>query len=301
MGKIMQVTNKNTDFERGRIKLDLYETGFRQLSKVLGSVPSQTQMNASTGQIVGFEMFKDINARQWSLKLRCDSFVSRYNTWINLANKKVGNLDNFSYSFSSLTQNYSNYIKQGDQMDMFLMEKVVNPEKELDDFTLKGNSSMSNNLNELKEWSKRKQYHSCVNQIVSPGFQALTISSWKTTVNPGHGIGVNYTSRDKVAKVNLSNIRNIPMGTTVHFETTGETLIEPNDGKEVRAGFYISRTPLYTGDTEGKINIYGRYCVGDGSDGFSGNQGVSSWTGDHSVHFDTNDLTLPFLESRILI
>lgn len=297
----MQVTRKNTDFEKGRIKLDLYETGFRQLSKVLGSVPGQTQLNASTGQIVGFEMFKDINERQWALKLKADNFSSIYNDWINKKKLKVSTLINFSYNFSSLTQYYYNGIKMGDKMDMFLMEKVVNPEKELDDFTLKGNDSMNNNLEKLKEWSKTKQYHSCVNQVRSPGFKALTMADWKTTVNPGYGIGVNYISRDKVATVNLSNIKNIPMGVTVHFETTGETLIEPNDGKEARAGFYISRTPLFTGDTEGKINIYGQYCVGDGSDGFSGGSGVSSWTGDSSPHFDTNNLTLPFLQSRILI
>lgn len=309
MGKILQVIKKDSDFENGKVKINLYDTSFKTLSKLMDSVPGQTVQNAATGQKVGYQVFRNLNSLQYAERVKLERFTSQYNSWVNTSKSKVSNLINFNYIFTSLTQNYSNAIVKDSKLDMLLLEKIVNPEKEIYDFIIKANDHMQSNLSKLREWSKKRRYGSCVNHYISREFEMKERSSWIITQRPGNNVGVSIggSPHDK-NRITFYNLQNLPVGSTATCKLTGlYDRGEPGGGNSTRftgeAVFSVKREPLFSGDKEGYFRVTSVTWRGGTNNGTDGTNGTDYYTSKNtpSPHFNTSNVNLKFLKSRVLI
>lgn len=300
MGKILQVIKKDSDFENGKVKINLYDTSFKTLSKLMDSVPGQTVQNAATGQKVGYQVFRNLNSLQYAERVKLEKFTSQYNSWVNTTKSKVSNLINFNYIFTSLTQNYSNSIVKDSKVDMLLLEKIVNPEKELYDFTIKADDHMQSNLSKMREWSKKRSYGSCVNQYISKTFQIEARGVLIKTKTPGHGVSASLveigSSYNKNYHVILSNLDNIPVGSTitVHYrvERFGNHVGDIN--------FSIKKNSLGANIDDGYLVLHNFSAGGNGVQRVYGSN-YYTHKNIPSPHFNTSSVNLKFLKSRVLI
>lgn len=302
MSKIMQIARKNTSFERGVVDLDLVETSFKGLAKTLASAPSQKLENIATGEVLGFEVFKDINLKQYALKQRCDIFLNRYNTFIDYARRKGVSVSRRGFTFRDLTSNYYAKIKKGDPIDLNLMRKVVTPELELRGFREEMNSSMLSTQAKLKEWSKSKNYSDVVRSATSRPVKAI---SEFAELFVGDVVGIN--SSDVVVerirggeenwRVTVKNIENITAGTEVSFNVYGK-------GYRGYVNFRLQVTRIKGSASVGKVS--GNFITKRVSsnyewyDGFYGRE-LRSYKGNHSSYFDNPNPDLSWLKSLELL
>lgn len=298
MGKILQVIKKDSNFQNGKVKINLYETSFKTLSKLMDSVPGQTVRNAAAGQKVGYQVFRDLNSLQYAERVKLERFKTLYNSWINTAKSKVSSLLNFNYIFSSLTQNYSNTIVKDSKLDMLLLEKIVNPEKEIYDYIIKADDSMQNNLSKLREWSKKRPYGSNVNKCVSKTFEVMARTSLRKTVSPAYGVTANFeevgSHYNKNYRVVLSNLNNIPINRTVtvnyRLERFGNHIGDIN--------FSIKKNSLGINFDDGNI-VFVRFNTSGTNRVYGSNN--YEFKNIPSPHFNTSNVNLKFLKSRVLI
>ncbi|MGL5964097.1 MAG: hypothetical protein ACRCZ2_06850 [Fusobacteriaceae bacterium] len=164
MARIMQVIDKKTDFSKGTVDLNLYQTGFKTLTKTISSVPGQTVDNAAAGQNVGYQFFHNLNDKQLAVRSYLDVFKNKYQNQINSFKGWGIDLFNFSYNFTSCID-YKSQIKAGDKADYKLLQKIVNAEKELYDYRLYASDHIRKNCSIMAEWSKTRKYGSTTKWI----------------------------------------------------------------------------------------------------------------------------------------
>lgn len=158
MGKIMQVISKNTDFKKGAVNLELYQTGFQELTKVVGSVEGQTLENAQTNTVVGYQFFQDLNNKQLDVRNYIDNkFKIEYNKIIEIKKGKVPTLYNFDYSWTSCVD-YKNNLHEGMNADYALLTRIVTAEKELHDYRVYSQQHIKKNCEIMAKWSEDKNY-----------------------------------------------------------------------------------------------------------------------------------------------
>lgn len=163
--KIMQVINKTTNFESGVVDLKLYQTGFKTLTKIITSVPGQTVENAQTKNLVGYQFFHDLNNKQLEVRKVVDRYKVNYNDVIATYRRKVPNLIDFLYNWTSCVD-YKSQIKSGDKADYKLFTKLVAAEKELYDYKNYSYDHIKRNAETLGQWGKDKRYVSCFHKAV---------------------------------------------------------------------------------------------------------------------------------------
>lgn len=288
MGKILQVIKKDSNFQNGKVKINLYETSFKTLSKLMDSVPGQTVQNAAAGQKVGYQVFRDLNSLQYAERLKLERFEGLYNSWINTAKSKVSSLLNFNYIFSSLTQDYSNTIVKDSKLDMLLLEKIVNPEKEIYDFIIKADDSIQNNLSKLREWSKSKVYGSNCKNFVSGLSVGDTSIGWgiKSTTGPCSWSLQRGIENNK-SRVTATNLQALSVGQSSSVRVIGGSSRD----------YIVSITRLSLGnvsENDGYFTYSSVYPDGPNTGGFN-------LFNIPSPHFDTSNVNLQFLKSRVLI
>ena len=218
MAKLMEIIEKSPNFEKGTVTLKLLDTDFDQLTRKIGT--SSTNNNYKTvkvGDMLSKELLISLNQDQLEMKNLLNRWLNECNNRIDLLNKTVGTLKHFTYNFSSLIDYSSTYVPNETLADYYLVTEFVNAEKEMYEF---GHFWGAKHIYEtgqlIKEWSKNRDYGSCVDSIyclyeIRDGHSY----NWKLHQNT-HNLEVKIENRDRsdFCYLTVSGVDKIPLGET---------------------------------------------------------------------------------------
>ncbi|MGL4999467.1 MAG: hypothetical protein ACRC5T_10905 [Cetobacterium sp.] len=299
MARIMQVIEKKSNFDNGTVDLKLYQTNFLGLTKTITSVPGQTVENATIEQEVGYQFFHDMNDKQIAVRNYLDNFLPKYNAEIIRLKATVKNLIDFSYNWKSCVD-YKSQIVAGDRADYRLFQKVVNAEKELYDYRLYVGDHVKRNCSIMGEWSKQRNYGSCLKKILSKEIETNGTGDWGwDVVEQGKYItgAIKHEARDK-KRFYIDNMHLIPVGETDTFLVSV--------GGNGRIACKVTKHSLGTSEDDGFFsgNVDFETIVNNGAvRKINGISYVEQTTGMPSPHFanTTGTYDLAFFKTRKLI
>ncbi len=309
MSKLMEIIEKSPDFEKGTATLRFLDTTFSQLTRKIGSKTGADFKIAKARDTLSKELLISLNKEQLLLKDKLILWQQSYNAWINSIKRKITGATNFEYNFTSLIDYSSKYVVNKTLADYYLLTEVINAEKELYEFGhYWGRNHMINIQNQMKEWSKTKLYGSCVDtieleyEVRHSGFWELQDTSGLNAVLDG------YNRHDK-RWLSISGLEKIKIGETktIRIKATSGTY----DGKvHALCYFSIKRNTLNSNYDDGYfvLNAWGTSHGGDDwempiyyFDKVRTWPRVKKWTGKSSLHFDTDNISLTWMKSRVLL
>lgn len=165
MAKLMEIIEKNPDFKKGVVSMRLLDTTFSQLTRKIGQL-RKTYNAVEKGDTLSKEVLQSLNAEQLALKEMLILWQQEYNNYIDSIKSKITTAEHFNYTFTSLVDYTSKYEVNKTLADYYLLTEFINAEKELYEFGhYWGREHMRDLLFKMKEWSKRKNYGSCVGEV----------------------------------------------------------------------------------------------------------------------------------------
>lgn len=309
MSKLMEIIEKSPDFEKGTATLRFLDTTFSQLTRKIGSKTGADFKTAKAKDTLSKELLISLNKEQLLLKDKLILWQQSYNAWINSIKGKITGATNFGYNFTSLIDYSSKYIVNKTLADYYLLTEVINAEKELYEFGhYWGRNHMISIQNQMKEWSKNKLYGSCVDtieleyEVGSSGFWELQDTAGLNAVLDG------YNRHDK-RWLYISGLEKIKIGETKTIKMKA-TAGAYNGKAYALCYFSIKKNTLNSNYNDGyfALNAWGTsHGGGDWEmpiyyfDKVRTWPRVKKWTGKSSPHFDTDNISLAWIKSRVLI
>ena len=326
MAKLMEIIEKSPNFEKGTVTLKLLDTDFDQLTRKIGT--SSTNNNYKTvkvGDMLSKELLISLNQDQLEMKNLLNRWLNECNNRIDLLNKTVGTLKHFTYNFSSLIDYSSTYVPNETLADYYLVTEFVNAEKEMYEF---GHFWGAKHIYEtgqlIKEWSKNRDYGSCVDSIyclyeIRDGHSY----NWKLHQNT-HNLEVKIENRDRsdFCYLTVSGVDKIPLGETATVIARCDWTYYEHGAMWAHCVMKITRNKLGVGIDDGRItfNAYGEgnhkewyESWGDGNgtehyvtafDHIRDGPRITARSGKGSPHFDyiqKDGKPLTWLKSRIIL
>lgn len=326
MAKLMEIIEKNPNFEKGTVTLKLLDTNFTQLTRKIGNDPTNYYyLNAKPETMLSKQLLMSLNQDQLKMLVLLNRWLNAVNNQIDIYNKTMKNLSHFAYNFTSLIDYSSKYVPNQTLADYYLLTEFVNAEKEMYEFgRFWGAKHIYETGQKMKEWSKNRDYGSCVDSIyclyeIRDGHSY----KWKLHQNT-HNLGVKMENRGRsdFCYLTVSGVDKIPLGETA-------TVIARCDWEYYDYGHMwahcimkITRNKLGVSVDDGKITFK---AYGDGNevhryenygDGNSSSWWVSAFdhvrdparitarTGKGSPHFDyiqKDGKPLTWLKSRVIL
>ena len=310
MSKLMEIIEKSPDFEKGTATLRFLDTTFSQLTRKIGSKTGADFKIAKARDTLSKELLISLNKEQLLLKDKLILWQQSYNAWINSIKGKITGATNFEYNFTSLIDYSSKYIVNKTLADYYLLTEVINAEKELYEFGhYWGRNHMLNTLNKMKEWSKYRVYGSSV-ATIGVDYETRRSTPWQIIDNAGLTVSLANNDRHDKKWVYISGMSNMGLGETrtvkiyMRLEWIsgggGSGDSETSHLLEGYAYFSITRNRLNSIYDDGYYT-YTAWMSGALADSVRSWPTVTSWTGKSSPHFETSDVTLPWMTSRVLI
>jgi hypothetical protein len=310
VSKLMEIIEKTPNFKKGIATLKFLDTSFTMLSRKIGSRGGSNFETAKMGDMLSKELLVSLNSKQLYLKSRLIIWLNNYNTWLNSIKNKIPEINNFEYNFSSLIDYSSKYVANKTLADYYLLAEVINAEKELYEFGhYWGRNHMLNTLNKMKEWSKYKVYGSSV-ATIGVEYETRRSTPWQIIDNAGLTVSLANNDRHDKKWVYISGMSNMGLGETrtvkiyMRLEWIsgggGSGDSETSHLLEGYAYFSITRNRLNSIYDDGYYT-YTAWMSGALADSVRSWPTVTSWTGKSSPHFETSDVTLPWMTSRVLI
>lgn len=310
MSKLMEIIEKSPDFEKGTATLRFLDTTFSQLTRKIGSKTGADFKIAKARDTLSKELLISLNKEQLLLKDKLILWQQSYNAWINSIKGKITGATNFEYNFTSLIDYSSKYIVNKTLADYYLLTEVINAEKELYEFGhYWGRNHMLNTLNKMKEWSKYRVYGSSV-ATIGVEYETRRSTPWQIIDNAGLTVSLANNDRHDKKWVYISGMSNMGLGETrtvkiyMRLEWIsgggGSGDSETSHLLEGYAYFSITKNRLNSIYDDGYYT-YTAWMSGALADSVRTWPRVTSWTGKSSPHFETSDVTLPWMTSRVLI
>lgn len=310
MSKLMEIIEKSPDFEKGTATLRFLDTTFSQLTRKIGSKTGADFKTAKARDTLSKELLISLNKEQLLLKDKLILWQQSYNAWINSIKGKITGATNFEYNFTSLIDYSSKYVVNKTLADYYLLTEVINAEKELYEFGhYWGRNHMVNTLNKMKEWSKYRVYGSSV-ATIGVEYETRRSTPWQIIDNAGLTVSLANNDRHDKKWVYISGMSNMGLGETrtvkiyMRLEWIsgggGSGDSETSHLLEGYAYFSITRNRLNSIYDDGYYT-YTAWMSGALADSVRSWPTVTSWTGKSSPHFETSDVTLPWMTSRVLI
>lgn len=310
MSKLMEIIEKSPDFEKGTATLRFLDTTFSQLTRKIGSKTGADFKTVKATDTLSKELLISLNKEQLLLKDKLLLWQQSYNTWINSIKGKITGATNFEYNFTSLIDYSSKYVVNKTLADYYLLTEVINAEKELYEFGhYWGRNHMLNTLNKMKEWSKYRVYGSSV-ATIGVEYETTRSTPWQIIDNAGLTVSLANNDRHDKKWVYISGMSNMGLGETrtvkiyMRLEWIsgggGSGDSETSHLLEGYAYFSITRNRLNSIYDDGYYT-YTAWMSGALADSVRSWPTVTSWTGKSSPHFETSDVTLPWMTSRVLI
>lgn len=319
MSKLMEIIEKSPNFENGTAVLKFLDTSFTMLTRKIGSKIGANFITAKKGDPLSKELLVSLNQDQLVLKNKLLEWINKYNLWINSIKNKIVGVTNFYYNFSSLVDYTSKYIINGTLADYYMLTEIVNAEKELYEFGYYfAKNHMLTIQNQLKKWSITQPYGSCVNSAEIE-FEVRNSGMWSIESDGGLGVTLDNNNKHDKRWIYVSGIQGIALGETRTIIVKADNSPSNNNYKIYALCYFsITRAKLNSGIDDGKIvfkawgESYDTTPSDGGGDGKSLRSGsyydkvrsgpnVKSWTGKISPHFNTEDITLAWIVSRVLV
>lgn len=306
MSKLMEIIEKSPDFEKGTATLRFLDTTFSQLTRKIGSKTGADFKIAKARDTLSKELLISLNKEQLLLKDKLILWQQSYNAWINSIKGKITGATNFEYNFTSLIDYSSKYIVNKTLADYYLLTEVINAEKELYEFGhYWGRNHMVNIQNQMKEWSKTKLYGSSVDTIELE-YESYRAGKWTVEESAGFNVTFDSTNGHDKRWVYIGGINSMKLGESRTVKILNKTSWITSEGgvgvehTYAEAYFSITRKKLNVANDDGYYT-YTAWITGPNSDSVRTWPRVKKWTGKSSPHFETSDVTLPWMTSRVLI
>ncbi len=319
MSKLMEIIEKAPDFEKGTATLRFLDTTFSQLTRKIGSKTGADFKTVKAADTLSKELLISLNKEQFLLKDKLILWQQSYNAWINSIKGKITGATNFEYNFTSLIDYSSKYVVNKTLADYYLLTEVINAEKELYEFGhYWGRNHMVNIQNQMKEWSKTKLYGSCVDTIELE-YESYRAGKWTVEESAGFNVTFDSTTWHDKRWVYIGGINNMKLGESrtikilnkTSWTTGGGTGGSHGEGGDGGSGgsMHTSYAEAYFSITRKKLNVanddgyytYTAWITGPNSDSVRTWPRVRKWTGKSSLHFDTDNISLTWMKSRVLI
>lgn len=313
---IMEIVKKTDDFENNTSKIDLLDTTFRSLGKVIGSDPGKDWKTFSSGDILSKEGLISLNDEQSSFVPRFENFKDDHNAWVQ-ANTDKGvseinysiNVEDWAIRYNVDISNPSNSTPASYQQ---VLTDIANAEKQLYETTYDHTEQLyKSNQEVLKNWSKARPYTNCIETFISAEYRTSTSKfKWNnngiTTSVTGvaavwEGEGERSRNRFKV-----SGLTNLSLGQSVNIKGSASytTIGSPDNPGGITYScdckWTIKRTPLGVTFDDGKIEHISHDITGSSSEGVYGTQ-TYIYNGNSSPHFESEDLNLPWFKTRVFL
>ncbi|MGL4999476.1 MAG: hypothetical protein ACRC5T_10955, partial [Cetobacterium sp.] len=227
-----------------------------------------------------------------------DKFLPKYDSEITRLKATVKNLIDFSYNWKSCVD-YKSQIVAGDRADYRLFQKVVNAEKELYDYRLYAGDHIKRNCSIMSEWSKQRNYGSCLKKIYSKEVETNGTGDWGwDVVEQGKYITGTISGRKDKRNFYIDNVNLIPVGETDTFLVSV--------GGNGRIACRVTKHSLGTSEDDGFFTgeVDFEIIVNNGAvRRIRGTSSVEQMTGMPSPHFSntTGAYDLAFFKTRKLI
>jgi hypothetical protein len=309
MSKILEVIGKNNNLKSNISELTLLDTNFNSVGKVLGNDDTLDWENITNGDLVCLQVFRSLYQSQKLFFDRFDNFKTEYNSWVNSTIPKVPSLINLEHSmdFTDWSADYQIDITTLDYSSV--LTDVADSERILYETTFdKTQNNFIRNKVELQNWSKDKNYGSCVNEVESGqivmnddfNFNDFTITTSVSGVSARFEFV--YGTNNKFI---VNGLANVPVGGNVVIEAKADA---SGTGDDNILRWTINRTALGNtiGNDDGTLGSGGVSYEGEDVDHFSNGFTIKNYTGNYSPHFETNDnthneLNLNWFKTRILL
>ena len=300
MAKLMEIIEKNPDFKKGVASMRLLDTTFSQLTRKIGQL-RKTYNAVEKGDMLSKEVLQSLNADQLALKEMLILWQQDYNNYIDSIKSKITTAEQFNYTFTSLVDYTSKYEANKTLADYYLLTEFVNAEKELYEFGhYWGREHMRELLFKMKEWSKRKNYGSCVGEVKAVYETYHTGYQWTILDNAGLTLkldleGHTYT-HDKC-----------------HLWITGLQNIKLGEKRLVKIKCFYGKSSFgfgYFEITRNSLNCYSQLnddgyftfkVWEEGMDKVREGARVTKWTEIGSPHFDIEKPTLKKIKALKLL
>ena len=302
MGKLMEIIEKNPDFKNGTCYFKFLDTNFDQLTRKIGNTLEANFKTAKAGDILSKEILTSLNQEQLLLKDKVILWQNAYNNWIDSIKNKITTAEHFNYTFSSLIDYSSKYISGTTLADYYLLNEIVNAEKELYEFGhYWGKNHMLELLSQMKEWSKTQMYGSSVEEVATEFETFHGGYSWKILDKAGLTVRTDRddgSSHDK-CWCYITDLQNMKLNEKriVKIECY---FIRDNTQNFGYGYIEIIRKSLGTvcGTDDG---YYTFRAWEEKMDKVRSWPRVTKWTGKVSPHFDIKDPTLACLKKIVLL
>lgn len=319
MGKLMEIIEKSPDFKNGSCYFRFLDTNFSQLTRKLGSNPEANFKTAKIGDMLSKELLVSLNQEQLLLKDKVILWQNAYNNWIDSIKSKVTTAEHFEYTFSSVVDYSNKYIPGTTLTDYYLLTEFINAEKELYEFGhYWGKNHMLDLLVKIKEWSKNKDYGSCVGEIYCQyEIRNGENYNWYLKTNT-HDLKVKLEhegGRVDFCDLTVSDVSKIPVGETATVIARCDWDYYDYGSMWAECIMKITRQPFGVEKDDGQI-IYSAEGTGNRIDIYEGDGRwryvyafdnirkpitIISRSGNGSPHFDIDNPTLLDMKARILL
>ena len=326
MAKLMEIIEKNPNFEKGTVTLKLLDTNFTQLTRKIGNNPTNYHyLNAKPETMLSKQLLMSLNQDQLKMLVLLNRWLNAVNNQIDIYNKTMKNLSHFVYNFTSLIDYSSKYVPNQTLADYYLLTEFVNAEKEMYEFgRFWGAKHIYETGQKMKEWSKNRDYGSCVGSIyclyeIRNGYGY----KWFLKTNT-HNLDVKIENRgrDDFCYMTVSGIDKIPLGETATVIARCDWTYYEHGAMWAHCVMKITRNRLGVGIDDGRItfNAYGEgnhkewyesWGDGNGTDNYvtafdhiRDGPRITARSGKGSPHFDyiqKDGKPLTWLKSRIIL
>lgn len=300
MAKLMEIIEKNPDFKKGVVSMRLLDTTFSQLTRKIGQL-RKTYNAVEKGDMLSKEVLQSLNADQFALKEMLILWQQDYNNYIDSIKSKITTAEKFNYTFTSLVDYTSKYEANKTLADYYLLTEFVNAEKELYEFGhYWGREHMRELLFKMKEWSKRKNYGSCVGEVGVEYETTSTATNWKITEKAGLIVKTDSggdTHRHDKVWLYISGLQDMKIG-----ESRTVSVYASNSSYSGFGYIKITRNSL---NTYFQLNDDGYFTFEAWDrglyDGVRSSPRVTKWTEIGSPHFDIEKPTLKKIKALKLL
>lgn len=215
MAKLMEIIDKKQDLKNGTVSLKFLDTTFTQLTRKIGTAAEIDYKNLRTGDMFSKETIQSLNREQLSFAPRLRRWQEELNKYLEVLRKKgIDNLKDFEYTFTSLVDYSSKYIPDKTLADYYLLQEMVNAEKEIYEFGhYWGRSNIMQNAQVLQEWSKKRNYGSTVG-MVRTNYELRRSTDVLSIEGNIYGIAIKieHYGRGDFIYLEVSDLKKIPTG-----------------------------------------------------------------------------------------
>lgn len=299
--KIMEIIEKNEDFEKNVTTLKLLDTTFNKLAKVIGTDPGKDWTTFGAADVLSQEGLVSLNVEQKTFIPKFEAFKTSYNDWVD--STKIQELSQMTHK-----------LEIGDWASQYIIGVTkANYSKVLSDLT-KAERSIRECLHvdsinkykqaqsELKLWSRNRPYCQSVDNLLSGEFECSHALYWNenAVISSRSDIVCSLENNNKHDKKRLIcyDFYKLKVGESVRFD-----LRIQSKGYDFNIWWVLKNNDLGNSDKDGQLI---QTSIGGNGYGWNKVRDATTWrytgTGKGSDYFLSDEnINLDWLKDRVIL